>query len=76
MTIVEVDLDAFKEAAKSAYEKLGWTDLREGAEPRFAADDDVEQVDVLGLAHIVADLEDLARNRGGVLNLACVDLPA
>ncbi len=29
MTIVEVDLDAFKEAAKSAYEKLGWTDLRE-----------------------------------------------
>lgn len=29
MEIVEVDIDAFKEAAKSAYEKLGWTELRE-----------------------------------------------
>ncbi len=29
MTIVEVDLDAFKEAAKTAYEQLGWTELRE-----------------------------------------------
>ena len=29
MEIVEVDLEAFKEAAKSAYEKLGWTELRE-----------------------------------------------
>lgn len=29
MEIVEVDKDAFKEAAKSAYEKLGWTDLRQ-----------------------------------------------
>lgn len=29
MEIVEVDLDAFKEAAKSAYETLGWTELRE-----------------------------------------------
>lgn len=29
MTIVEVDLDAFKEAAKTAYEQLGWTALRE-----------------------------------------------
>lgn len=29
MEIVEVDLDAFKEAAKSAYEELGWTELRE-----------------------------------------------
>ena len=29
MTIVEVDMDAFKEAAKVAYDQLGWTDLRE-----------------------------------------------
>ncbi|WP_297871673.1 C4-dicarboxylate TRAP transporter substrate-binding protein [uncultured Oscillibacter sp.] len=29
MTIVEVDLDAFKDAAKTAYEQLGWTELRE-----------------------------------------------
>lgn len=29
MTIVDVDLDAFKEAAKTAYEQLGWTELRE-----------------------------------------------
>jgi TRAP-type transport system periplasmic protein len=29
MTIVEVDKDAFHEAAKTAYEKLGWTELRE-----------------------------------------------
>ena len=29
MEIVEVDLDAFKEAAKAAYEELGWTELRE-----------------------------------------------
>ena len=29
MTIVEVDLDAFKEAAKTAYEQLDWTELRE-----------------------------------------------
>ncbi len=29
MEIVEVDKDAFKEAAKAAYEKLGWTELRE-----------------------------------------------
>ena len=29
MTIVEVDMDAFKEAAKAAYDQLGWTDLRE-----------------------------------------------
>ncbi|MCD8224852.1 MAG: C4-dicarboxylate TRAP transporter substrate-binding protein [Clostridiales bacterium] len=28
MEIVEVDKDAFKEAAKSAYDVLGWTDLR------------------------------------------------
>ncbi len=28
MEIVEVDKDAFKEAAKSAYEALGWTELR------------------------------------------------
>ena len=29
MEIVEVDKDVFKEAAKSAYEQLGWTELRE-----------------------------------------------
>lgn len=29
MEIVEVDLDAFKEAVKAAYENLGWTELRE-----------------------------------------------
>jgi TRAP-type C4-dicarboxylate transport system substrate-binding protein len=29
MTIVEVDQDLFKEAAKTAYEQLGWTDLRQ-----------------------------------------------
>ena len=29
MEIVEVDIDAFKEAANAAYEKLGWTELRE-----------------------------------------------
>ena len=29
MEIVEVDKEAFKEAAKSAYEQLGWTELRE-----------------------------------------------
>lgn len=29
MTIVEVDLNAFKEAAKTAYDQLGWTDLRQ-----------------------------------------------
>ena len=29
MEIVEVDKDVFKEAAKSAYETLGWTELRE-----------------------------------------------
>ena len=29
MTIVEVDKDIFREAVKPAYEKLGWTELRE-----------------------------------------------
>ena len=29
MTIVEVDKEPFKEAAKKAYEQLGWTELRE-----------------------------------------------
>lgn len=29
MTIVQVDMDAFKEAAKTAYDQLGWTDLRQ-----------------------------------------------
>lgn len=29
MTIVEVDKDVFREAVKPAYEKLGWTELRE-----------------------------------------------
>lgn len=29
MEIVEVDIEAFKEASKVAYEKLGWTELRE-----------------------------------------------
>ncbi len=29
MEIIEVDLDAFKEAVKPAYEKLGWTELRQ-----------------------------------------------
>ena len=29
MEIVEVDKEAFKEAAKTAYEQLGWTELRE-----------------------------------------------
>ena len=29
MTVVDVDKEAFKEAAKKAYEELGWTDLRE-----------------------------------------------
>lgn len=29
MTIVEVDMNAFKEAAKTAYDQLGWTDLRQ-----------------------------------------------
>lgn len=29
MTIVEVDKELFKEAAKKAYEELGWTELRE-----------------------------------------------
>ena len=29
MEIVEVDKEVFKEAAKSAYEALGWTELRE-----------------------------------------------
>ncbi len=29
MEIVEVDKEAFKEAAKAAYEKMGWTELRE-----------------------------------------------
>lgn len=29
MTIVDVDKDAFKEAVKTAYENLGWTELRE-----------------------------------------------
>lgn len=28
MTIVDVDMDAFKAAADTAYEQLGWTDLR------------------------------------------------
>ena len=28
MTIIEVDKEAFKEAVKPAYEKLGWTELR------------------------------------------------
>lgn len=31
MTIVEVDKDIFREAVKPAYEKLGWTELREPA---------------------------------------------
>lgn len=29
MTVTEVDKDAFKEAAKKAYDELGWTELRE-----------------------------------------------
>ena len=29
MTIVEVDKAVFREAVKPAYEKLGWTELRE-----------------------------------------------
>ena len=29
MQIVEVDRPAFEEAAKKAYEELGWTELRE-----------------------------------------------
>ncbi len=29
MTIVEVDKDIFRDAVKTAYEKLGWTELRE-----------------------------------------------
>jgi TRAP-type C4-dicarboxylate transport system substrate-binding protein len=29
MEIVEVDKEVFKEAAKNAYEALGWTELRE-----------------------------------------------
>lgn len=29
MEIVEVDKDAFKEAAKAAYDKMGWTELRQ-----------------------------------------------
>ena len=29
MEIVEVDRAAFEEAAKTAYEQLGWTELRE-----------------------------------------------
>ena len=28
MTVIEVDKTPFQEAAKAAYEKLGWTELR------------------------------------------------
>ena len=69
MTIVEVDKDIFREAVKPAYEKLGWTELREQLYKEAGVEELIALILVAGIAVLVF-VSALMRTIGHPLNWA------